>query len=129
MASCKRCNSSTRARLFPKFVSEMKQPSNFWKGTICDRAFIYLIYRIYGFFLYAYQGQYTIKPSFQKLSNYPLQTVRNVFALISALTAAGLYGNIGVKAFYNNVLIDFVGAPPLTTNTGKLIWVCIIPVY
>ena len=106
----------------------MKQPWNFWKGMICDQAFIYLVYRIYGCFLYAYQGQYTMKPSFQGRSNYPLQTVRNAFALISALTAARMYGNIGVKVFYNNVLIDFVGAP-LTTNTGKLIWVGLIPAY
>jgi hypothetical protein len=129
MASCKRCNSSRRVWLFPESVFEMKQPRDFWKRMICDQAFIYLVYRIYGCFLYAYQGQYTIKPSFQGRSNYPLQTVRNVFALISALAAAGLYGNIGVKVFYNNMLIDFVRAPPLMTNTGKLIWVGFIPVY
>jgi hypothetical protein len=117
------------AMLFTEFMSEMKRPRDFWKGMICAQGFIYLVYMIYGCFLYAFQGQYTINPSFQGLSNYAWQTVGNVFAFVSALIAAGLYGNIGVKVFYNNVLIDFCRAPPLTTATGKLLWIGIIPIY
>lgn len=45
------------------------------------------------------------------------------------MIAAGLYGNIGVKVLYNNIFIDFFGAPLLSTRKGKILWVAIIPVY
>ena len=41
--------------------------------------------------------------------------------------AAGLYGNIGIKVFYNNALMDMFKAPPLTTKMGKISWVLIVP--
>lgn len=59
--------------------------------------FIYIIYMFYGLFMYGYQGQYVVNPSYLGISKYSLQTAGNVFAMISALIAAGLYGNIGVK--------------------------------
>lgn len=117
------------AMIFVEFMSEMKRPRDFWKGMICAQSFIYVVYIFYGCFLYAYQGQYTINPSFEGVSIYAWQTVGNVMAFLSALIAAGLYGNIGVKVLYNNVFIDFLGVPPLSTKTGKMIWVALIPVY
>lgn len=48
-------------------------------------------------------------------------------SLIAALIAGGLYGNIGIKVVYNNVLIDILKAPPLTTRRGKFIYVALVP--
>jgi hypothetical protein len=51
----------------------------------------------YGLFVYGYQGQYSINPSYLGVSEYRLQTAANVFAMIAILIAATLYGNIGIK--------------------------------
>ena len=51
----------------------------------------------YGLFMYGYQGQYSINPSYLGISKYNLQTAGNVFAMVSAVIAAALYGNIGIK--------------------------------
>ena len=51
----------------------------------------------YGLFMYGYQGQYVVNPSYLGISQYGVQTAGNVFAMLSAVIAAGLYGNIGVK--------------------------------
>lgn len=59
----------------------------------------------YGLFMYGYQGQYSINPSYLGISSYGLQTAGNVFAMVSAVIAAALYGNIGIK-----------GAQPLSLN-------------
>jgi hypothetical protein len=117
------------AMLFTEFMSEMRRPRDFWKGMICAQSFIYIVYIFYGCFLYGYQGQYTVNPSFQGVSVYAWQTVGNVIGFLSALIAAGLYGNIGVKVLYNNIFTDFFGAPPLSTKKGKIIWAAFIPVY
>ncbi|KAM0143605.1 hypothetical protein ACHAO1_000706 [Botrytis cinerea] len=117
------------ALLFTEFMSEMRKPRDFWKGMICAQVFIYILYMIYGCFIYGYQGQYAVNPSFQGVSPYAWQTVNNVIALMSALIAAGLYGNIGIKVLYNNILMDFFGAPPLNSHRGKLLWMSIVPVY
>jgi hypothetical protein len=52
-----------------------------------------------------------------------------MLAVISGLIAAGLYGNIGIKVLYNQLLIDLFNFPPLTTTRGKYIWAAIVPVY
>lgn len=49
--------------------------------------------------------------------------------LIGALICAGLYGNIGVKVVYNNVLIDVFNAPPMSTKRGKLIYASLVPLW
>lgn len=52
-----------------------------------------------------------------------------MLAVISGIIAAGLYGNIGIKVFYNNILMDLFKCPPLTTKSGKIIWAIIVPIY
>lgn len=52
-----------------------------------------------------------------------------MLSLIAALIAAGLYGNIGIKVFYNNILMDIFSAPPLVTRGGKIFYACIVPVW
>ena len=128
IASCKRCMLPEGPDSFTKFVSEMKQLRDFWKGIICDQTFIYLVYRIYGCFLYAYQDSIPLNPPFEDYQTIRCRQFVTFSAFLSALIAAGLYGNIGVKVFYNNVLIEFVAAL-LMTNTRKLIRAGIILVY
>jgi hypothetical protein len=55
-------------------------------------------YMFYGLFMYGYQGQYSINPSYLGIGPYNLQTAGNVFAMITAVIAAALYGNIGIKS-------------------------------
>jgi hypothetical protein len=52
-----------------------------------------------------------------------------MLAIASGLIAAALYGNIGIKVIYNNVLMEFFIAPSLLTQRGKLLWVLIVPIY
>jgi hypothetical protein len=117
------------AMLFIEFMAEMKRPRDFWKGMICAQGFIYCVYIFYGMFIYGFQGQYTVNPAYQGVAPYAWQTVGNVIALVSAIIAAGLYGNIGIKVLYNNILIDFFGAPSLTVRGGKIIWMIAVPIY
>lgn len=49
--------------------------------------------------------------------------------MISGIIAAGLYGNIGIKVLYNNILMDLLRAPPLNTKAGKVLWAIIVPIY
>lgn len=115
--------------VFPEFMAEMKRPKDFLTAMWAAQAFIYFWYMFYGLFIYGYQGQYTVNPSYLGISNYGIQTAGNVFAMLSAVIAAALYGNIGIKVLYNNVLVEIFHAPPLTTRSGKFFWVALIPVY
>ena len=117
------------AMIFIEFMSEMKRPFDFWKGMLFAQAFIFFCYIFYGLFCYSYQGQFTINPAFQGISGYAWQTVSNVFYIVSSLIAGVLYGNIGVKVVYNNVLEELLKFPSLGTRAGKLAWVAVVPVY
>lgn len=116
-------------QLFVEFMAEMKRPRDFIKAMWGAQLFIYTVYVSYGSFIYYYQGQYSYNPSYQGVSVYGWQTAGNMITLVSALIAAGLYGNIGIKVMYNNVLMDIFNAPPLTTRTGKIIYAAIVPVW
>jgi len=117
------------AMLFVEFMAEMRRPFDFWKGMLAAQAFIYVVYLFFGLFVYSQQGQFTFIVAYQGISSFAWQTVANSFGLVSGLIAALLYGNIGIKVIYNNVLTDFFGAPPLETKRGKWLWVVIVPVY
>lgn len=67
--------------------------------------------------------------SYQGVSVYGWQVVGNMITLVAALISAGLYGNIGVKVLYNNVLMDLFNAPPLVTRNGKILYAAIVPVW
>ena len=49
--------------------------------------------------------------------------------LIRTDRTPGLYGNIGIKVFYNNILIDIFNAPLLVTKRGKIIYACLVPIW
>ncbi|KAG8426682.1 hypothetical protein J3459_007896 [Metarhizium acridum] len=114
------------AHLFVEFLAEIRRPRDFLKTMWGAQLFIYTVYLVYGCFVYHFQGQYTYQPSYQPshqgVSTYGWQTVGNGISLISALIAAGLYGNIGIKVLYNNVLIDIFNAPPLVTRRGRFLY-------
>ncbi|KAJ5913617.1 hypothetical protein N7504_002500 [Penicillium tannophilum] len=117
------------AMVFPEFMAEMKRPKDFLTGMWAAQAFIYFCYMLYGLFMYGYQGQYSINPTYLGISKYSIQTAGNVFAMLSGVIAAGLYGNIGVKVIYNNIFVEFFHCPPLTARAGKFMWVALIPIY
>ncbi|KAH9824593.1 Transmembrane amino acid transporter protein [Teratosphaeria destructans] len=119
------------ATLFNELMAEMRRPMDFWKGFICAEIFIYAVYLIMGMVVYSAQGQFTYNPAYQGIpsSAYSWQTLGNAISLISALIAALLYGNIGIKVIYAAVLRDIFKFPSLNTKKGKFIWVAIIPIY
>lgn len=115
--------------IFPEFMAEMKRPKDFLTAMWAAQAFIYVCYLFYGLFMYGYQGQYVINPSYLGISGYSVQTAGNVFAMVSALIAAALYGNIGVKVIYNTILVEWFRAPSMTSRSGKIIFAALVPVY
>ncbi|TGO66012.1 hypothetical protein BOTNAR_0070g00130 [Botryotinia narcissicola] len=117
------------AMLFVAFLAEMRHPMDFWKGLICADLFIYLVYMFFGIFVYSYQGQYSYNPVVQGLSPYNWQTAANIMNLITGLIAAVLYGNIGIKVAYIEVFQGLFNAPPLTTKSGKILWITMVPLY
>ncbi|MCJ1251113.1 hypothetical protein MMC30_008344 [Trapelia coarctata] len=117
------------AMLFVEFMAEMKHPWDFWKGMLFAQAFIYFFYMFFGLFVYSYQGQFTINPAYQGIATFVWQTVANSLGLVSSLIAALLYGNVGIKVIYNNVLTDIFHFPNLGTKPGKLLWIAVVPVY
>jgi hypothetical protein len=84
-----------------------------------------------GMVVYSAQGQFSFNPAYQGIPNaaYRFQTLGNAVSFISALIAALLYGNIGIKVFYSAVLRDVFKLPPLDHKRGKLLWVAIVPIY
>jgi hypothetical protein len=117
------------AQLFVEFLAEMRRPRDFIKAMWGAQFFIYTVYLIYGCYIYHFQGQYSYYPSYQGVKPYGWQTAGNMISLIAALIAAGLYGNIGIKVLYNNILIDIFNAPPLITRRGKFLYAAIVPVW
>ncbi|EAL94076.1 putative amino acid transporter [Aspergillus fumigatus Af293] len=117
------------AMVFPEFMSEMKRPKDFLTAMWAAQAFIYFWYMFYGLFMYGYQGQYNVNPSYLGIGSYNISTAGNVFAMVSAAIAAGLYGNIGLKVLYNQVFVELLRCPPLTTRGGKWFWVILVPIY
>lgn len=115
--------------LFVVFTAEMKRPYDFWKGMVFVQTFVFLCYMIFGFLICSRQGQFTINPNYQEVSPYAWQTAVNAIALVTTLIAALLYGNIGIKVLYRNVLMELFGFPSLAQKSGKLLWIAVVPVY
>lgn len=115
--------------MFCEFMSEMRRPTDFWKGLIFAQATIYTCYVTFGMITYSFQGQYAFNPAMQGLSPYNWQTATNIMFLFSGLIGACLYSNIGIKVVYVNVLQELLHAPPLTTKTGKWLWIGLVPAY
>jgi hypothetical protein len=117
------------AMLYCEFMSEMRRPFDFIKAQLCAEIFIFICYLIFGLVVYSQQGQYVVNPANQGLSKYSWQTATNALSLSSAILAAALYGNIGVKVIYQNVFEEIFHAPSLTSRGGKIAWVFMVPIY
>ncbi|KAL1962113.1 hypothetical protein VTN77DRAFT_580 [Rasamsonia byssochlamydoides] len=114
------------ATIFAQIIAEMRRPMDFLKAFSLTQALIFTIYVFYGLYVYSFQGQFTLPVAFQGVSRYSWQTVGNVLSLISSVLAGGLYGNIGLKILYVNVVQDFFKGPPLLTLKGRIIWTFLV---
>ncbi|KAI8601163.1 transmembrane amino acid transporter protein-domain-containing protein [Dissophora ornata] len=117
------------AMIFPEIMAEMRRPMDFWKGMACAQTLIFAAYLMYGIFVYAYQGQFTLPLAYQGVSKYSWQTVGNILALVTGIIAAGLYGNIGIKVAYINIVEDWFKGPSLLSRKGHAIWAVMVIVY
>jgi len=45
------------------------------------------------------------------------------------MIAATLYGNIGLKVAYINVVEDIFKGPPLRSRMGRILWTILVPIY
>ena len=93
------------------------------------QGFIYVVYMLYGLFLYSYQSNWVQQPSYLGIPGAGFQLAGNIVAMISAIIAAALYGNIGLKLVFNTILVEFFRAPALTSKSGKILWAFVIPVF
>lgn len=80
-------------------------------------------YLVFGLVVYHYQGQFTINPANQGISTYSWQTAGNACNLVSAVIAAVLYGNIGMKVFYQSMIVEVFNGPRLESAAGSKIWI------
>ncbi|KAJ6591532.1 transmembrane amino acid transporter protein-domain-containing protein [Mycena vulgaris] len=112
------------AMIFPEMMTEMRRPMDFWKGMILAQALIFSAYLVYGAFIYK-QGQFVLPLAYQGVSKYAWQTIGNVHLIYSresCIIAAGLYGNIGIKVVYHNIVEGWYKGPPLLSTKGRYIW-------
>lgn len=100
------------AILFVAFMAEMRHPMDFWKGMICAQAFICSVYILFGAYVsvacsmrsrcfklknneltlsqvYSNYGQYAISNIQNVIQPLALQTVANVFTLLTGFIACG----------------------------------------
>ncbi|KAL6248807.1 hypothetical protein RBB50_003870 [Rhinocladiella similis] len=117
------------AQIFVEIMAEMRRPWDFIKAMWLAQFFIYAVYLTYGCYVYHFQGQYSFTISYMGLSVYGFQAACDMMVVISGLIAAGLYGNIGIKVLYNQVLQEIFNAPPLTSKSGKWLFGSIVPIY
>ncbi|KDN35714.1 hypothetical protein K437DRAFT_276950 [Tilletiaria anomala UBC 951] len=110
------------AMIFPEIMAEMRRPMDFWKGLICAELLIFIAYVLYGNFFYAYSGQYTLGVAFQGMASGPWLMACNVLNIITGVIAAAIYGNIGIKVAYINVIEGIFRGPPLLSRKGQFIW-------
>ncbi|TFK61152.1 hypothetical protein BDN72DRAFT_778575 [Pluteus cervinus] len=117
------------AMIFPEMMAEMRRPMDFWKGMAMAQMLIFSAYLMYGIFVYSFQGQFTLPLAFQGVSKFSWQTVGNALSLVSGIIAAGLYGNIGIKVIYINIVEDMFHGPTLMSKKGHIIWFFLVIGY
>ncbi|ORY92825.1 transmembrane amino acid transporter protein-domain-containing protein [Leucosporidium creatinivorum] len=110
------------ALMFVEFMTELRRPMDFWKAMCCAQVFIYVLYVFYGTFIYAFQGQFSMIPANQGISIYWAQTLTNCISLVTGLIVAALYGHVGLRSIYINIVEDLFHGPLLSSRRGMLIW-------
>ncbi|KAI0094160.1 transmembrane amino acid transporter protein-domain-containing protein [Irpex rosettiformis] len=117
------------AMIFPEFMAEMRRPMDFWKAMCCAQLLIGIVYMMFGLFVYSFQGQFTLPLAYQGMSSFAWQTVGNALALVTGIIAAGLYGNIGIKVAYYQIVEQWFKGPPLMSKKGWYIWSAMVLLY
>lgn len=117
------------ATIFAQIIAEMRRPMDFLKAFSLAQLVIFTVYIVYGLFVYSFQGQFTLPVAFQGVSRASWQTVGNILSLISGVIAGGLYGNIGLKILYVNVVEDFFKGPPLLSRRGRVAWMGLVVAF
>nr|GAT43606.1 predicted protein [Mycena chlorophos] len=117
------------AMIFPEMLAEMRRPMDFWKGMVMAQMLIFSAYLLFGAFVYSQQGQFSLPLAYQGVSKYAWQTIGNALSLITGIIAAGLYGNIGIKVVYHNIIVDWFHGPPLMSMKGRIIWSFLVLIY
>lgn len=64
-----------------------------------SQAVIVVAYLMYGIYVYALQGQYTLALAYQGLNNYAWQTTCNAIALVTGAIAAALCSSTSSTPF------------------------------
>ncbi|CBQ73453.1 related to neutral amino acid permease [Sporisorium reilianum SRZ2] len=117
------------AMIFPELMAEMRRPMDFWKGMISAQALICTVYLVYANVVYYYQGQYVLGQSYNGIAKYVFQTICNMLAILSGTIAAALYGNVGLKVAYVNMVQNVFRGPALSSPKGRVIWAAMSVVY
>ncbi|SCU91285.1 LANO_0D11254g1_1 [Lachancea nothofagi CBS 11611] len=117
------------ATIFCEVMAEMKRPMDFWKGMICAQILILVVYLFYGLFVYGYDGQFSYVTANQGIGSIGLQNAGNVLNIITQIIAAVLYGNVGVKVFYQGFLVSNFKFPSLDSRKGTLAWGSFVVIY
>lgn len=117
------------ATIFAQIIAEMRRPMDFLKAFSIAQALVFTVYITYGLYVYSFQGQFTLPVAFQGVSHHSFQTVGNVLSLISGVIAGGLYGNIGLKILYVNVVEDFFKGPSLLSPKGRWAWSLLVIIF
>jgi hypothetical protein len=117
------------ATIFAQIIAEMRRPTDFLKAFSMAQGLIFTVYVFYGLYVYSFQGQFTLPVAYQGVSHPSWQTVGNVLSLVSGIIAGGLYGNIGLKILYVNVVEDFFRGPPLLSKRGRFAWTALVVAF
>jgi hypothetical protein len=117
------------AVMFVEFMAEMRRPMDFWKSMFLAQSVIFCIYLLYGLFVYAYQGQFTVNPANQGISPYNWQTALNIVNFVSSLISGCLFSNISIKVIYNTFFRRVFKFPDLNSKYGKLLWIPMVIFY
>ncbi|KAF8505003.1 hypothetical protein JB92DRAFT_2738009, partial [Gautieria morchelliformis] len=75
------------------------------------------------------KGIYLYHVFFPGISSFGLQTATNAISLVSDLVASGLYGNIGIKVIYVNIVEDLFNGPALISRKCRFIWIGLVIGY
>lgn len=110
-------------------MAEMRRPRDFWKSAFCAQLFCFLMYMLFGLICYSRQGQYSSVLPNINFDNDALILVNNVISLATMMVGCILYGNIGVKLFYENVLRAYFKAPLLVSTKGRWLWTLTVCAY
>lgn len=110
------------AMIFPEILSEMKRPRSFWKGCCMAQLVIYVVYVVYACVVADAAGQYSLSIGYQIMATGNALTYCNVASIITAIVAAAIYGNVGIKVSYINIVEDICRGPSVYSRGGRVVW-------